>query len=34
MIEVESVFKMKFDIVEDENYVVNSCEYVKEYVEV
>ncbi|XP_020629907.1 la-related protein 1-like [Orbicella faveolata] len=34
MTEVESVSKTKLDIVEDENHVANSCEHVKEHVEV
>lgn len=34
MTEVESVPKTKLDIVEDENHVNNSCEHVKEHVEV
>ena len=34
MTEVESVPKTKLDIVEDENHVANSCEHVKEHVEV
>lgn len=34
MTEVESVPRTKLDIVEDENHVANSCEHVKELVEV
>ena len=34
MTEVESVPKTKLDIVEDGNHVTNSCEHVKEHVEV